>query len=121
MCVALFADQADRAGLSLARALLQLKTRSVILLDEASASLDAETDAIIQDALRRATVGKTVITIAHRLATIIDADHLVVLGSCKVLETGSPKDLLERDDSAFSALCRQSGDIDALRDHLLVR
>ena len=107
--------------MSLARGLLQLKTRSIMLLDEVSSSVDNETDERIQDALRRATVGKTVITIAHRLASIIDADHLVVLGAGKVLETGSPKDLLERDNSAFSALCRQSGDIDALRDRVLSR
>ena len=104
--------------MALARGLLQLKTRSIILLDEASASLDAHTEAVIQDALRRATVGKTVITIAHRLASVIDADHLVVLGHGRVLETGSPRELLERDDSAFSALCRQSGDIEALRERV---
>lgn len=105
---------ADRPGMALARGLLQLKTRSICLLDEASASLDAHTDAIIQAALRRATVGKTVITIAHRLESIIHSDLVVVLGHGSVLETGSPAELLLDDRSAFAALCRQSGDFDAL-------
>lgn len=65
------------------------------MLDEATASVDVDTDAAIQDALRLQFGDITCLTIAHRLNTIMDADRVVVLDSGQVLEDGTPASLLE--------------------------
>eukprot|EP00667_Euglena_gracilis_P000260 EG_transcript_260 len=85
----------------LARAFL--KRSRVLCLDEATASVDYETDKVIQGLLRTAFGNCTIITIAHRLTTILDYDKVLVLGEGKVLEYDSPAVLLQR-DSALKAM-----------------
>ena len=79
----------ERQRISIARAFL--KDAPVILLDEATASLDAENETVIQEALSRLIKNKTVIIIAHRMRTIAKADHIVVLKDGMVAEQGSPE------------------------------
>ena len=74
--------------------------------DEASASVDFQTDAKLQAAFRSdALADSMVLIIAHRLATVINSDRILVLGAGKVLEYDSPAALLKKKDSAFRALC----------------
>ena len=98
----------ERQLLCFARALLQ--RRPLLVLDEATANLDADTDARIQRLLRRDLSGTTLLTIAHRLQTIIDYDTLLVMGSGKLLEQGSPTELLGL-DGAFASIVRAVGPV----------
>ena len=84
----------ERQRISIARALL--KDAPVVLLDEATASLDVENETKVQEALSRLLVGKTVIVIAHRMRTVQAADKIVVLDGGRVAEQGSPAELLAR-------------------------
>ena len=94
----------ERQRISIARAFL--KDAPVILLDEATASLDAENETAIQEALSRLIKNKTVMIIAHRMRTIAKADHIVVLKDGTVAEQGSPKALSEY-DSIYSRMTKQ--------------
>ncbi len=94
----------ERQRISIARAFL--KDAPVILLDEATASLDAENETAIQEALSRLIKNKTVMIIAHRMRTIARADHIVVLTDGVVAEQGSPKSLSEY-DSIYSRMTKQ--------------
>ena len=85
----------ERQRLSIARALL--KDAPIVLLDEATASLDPENEALIQKAISRLISGKTVIVIAHRLRTIVDADKIIVLDNGKMAQQGTHEELMERD------------------------
>ncbi|MDO4338461.1 MAG: ABC transporter ATP-binding protein [Eubacteriales bacterium] len=84
----------ERQRISIARALL--KDAPIILLDEATASLDPENEVLIQEAISRLITGKTVLVIAHRLRTIVDADQIIVLENGHVAECGSHNELVER-------------------------
>ena len=84
----------ERQRISIARALL--KDAPVILLDEATASLDAENETKIQAGISELIQGKTVIIIAHRMRTVRNADHIVVLGGGTVIEQGTPEDLMAK-------------------------
>jgi ATP-binding cassette subfamily B protein len=94
----------ERQRISIARAFL--KDAPIILLDEATASLDAENETVIQEALSRLIKDKTVLIIAHRMRTIANADHIVVLKDGVVAEEGSPEELSSR-DSIYSRMTRQ--------------
>lgn len=83
----------ERQRISIARALL--KDAPIVLLDEATASLDVENETKVQSALSRLLVGKTVLVIAHRMRTVAGADHIVVLDNGHVVEQGSPTQLME--------------------------
>ena len=85
----------ERQRISIARAFL--KDAPVILLDEATASLDAENETVIQEALSKLIKGKTVLIIAHRMRTIANADHIVVLKDGVVAEEGTPQELMAKD------------------------
>ncbi|KAK2590636.1 hypothetical protein QQS21_011682 [Conoideocrella luteorostrata] len=82
----------ERQRIAIARAIL--KDAPILLLDEATASLDSHTEREIQDALERVTSGRTTITIAHRLSTITTSDQIVVLDKGKVAECGTHEELL---------------------------
>lgn len=100
----------ERQRISIARALL--KDSPVILLDEATASLDAENETHIQRAISRLVKGKTVLIIAHRMRTVEGADKLVLLKDGKVAEQGSPKKLLAK-GGVYAKMCQlqqQSGE-----------
>lgn len=85
----------ERQRISIARALL--KNAPIVLLDEATASLDVENESKVQAALSRLLAGKTVLVIAHRMRTVQSADKVVVLAEGKVAEQGSPVELLAMD------------------------
>ncbi|KAI8806674.1 P-loop containing nucleoside triphosphate hydrolase protein [Cladochytrium replicatum] len=102
----------ERQLLCLARALL--KKPKILVMDEATANVDYETDAMIQKVLREDFTEATVLTIAHRLNTIIDYSRVLFLDSGRVVEYDSPAHLLADPSSAFSALVRQTGDANAV-------
>ena len=82
----------ERQRISIARALL--KNAPIVLLDEATASLDVENETKVQGALSRLLAGKTVLVIAHRMRTVAGADHIVALKDGKVAQQGSPQELM---------------------------
>ena len=89
----------ERQRISIARALL--KNAPIVLLDEATASLDVENETKVQGALSRLLQGKTVLVIAHRMRTVEAADKIVVLADGQVAEEGSPAELMAKDKSIF--------------------
>ncbi|MBR6051222.1 MAG: ABC transporter ATP-binding protein [Clostridia bacterium] len=89
----------ERQRISIARALL--KDAPIVLLDEATASLDVENETKVQEALSRLLSGKTVLVIAHRMRTVSGADKIVVLKEGKVSEEGRPEELLKNENSLF--------------------
>jgi len=103
-------SQGQRQLLCLARALL--KNPRVLVMDEATASIDYATDAAIQDTIRELT--STIITIAHRLQTVVDYDKVLVLDKGSVVEYGHPWELMQMPDGSFKGMCETSGDFDNL-------
>ncbi|XP_049850714.1 ABC transporter C family member 8-like [Schistocerca gregaria] len=97
----------QRQMISMARCLL--RDTKILLLDEATASLDIESDTLIQTMIRKHFVNRTVITIAHRLITIIDNDRVMVLDSGKIVEFDSPKALLDKKDGHFYKMVLATG------------
>ncbi|KAJ5913059.1 hypothetical protein N7504_001942 [Penicillium tannophilum] len=106
-------SQGQRQLLCLARALL--KKPRVLMMDEATASIDYATDAKIQETLRELH-DSTIITIAHRLQTIIDYDKVLVLDHGKVIEYDHPWTLINSEDGLFRGMCENSGNMDVLLD-----
>jgi ABC-type multidrug transport system fused ATPase/permease subunit len=96
----------ERQLLCLARAFL--RRARVVVLDEASASVDARTDAALQAAVKRSFAGATVITIAHRINTVLASDLVLDKDAGRVLEAGAPAELLADPGSAFAGLVRES-------------
>ncbi|GKT32288.1 ATP-binding cassette sub-family C member 2 [Aduncisulcus paluster] len=99
-------SQGQRQLVCLARALLV--GSKILLLDEATASLDNESDTAIQKVLREEFSHCTLLTVAHRLHTVIDFDRIMVLGDGRVLEIGSPHELLEK-EGEFAFLVKETG------------
>jgi len=103
----------QRQLLCIARALLQ--SCKILLLDEATASIDIETDNLIQKTIREAFLEQTTITIAHRLHTIIDCDKIIVLDQGKIVEFGTPHELLSNPDSYFLKMVNESDSAEQLK------
>ncbi|KAK0719640.1 hypothetical protein B0H67DRAFT_483988 [Lasiosphaeris hirsuta] len=103
-------SQGQRQLLCLARALL--KNPSVLVMDEATASIDYATDSAIQGTIQELT--STIITIAHRLQTIVDYDKVLVLDKGQIVEYGPPWELIKKANGSFKGMCETSGDFDSL-------
>ena len=84
-----------------------LKNNKIVLLDEATANIDVITEEIIQKLINEEFKGATVLTIAHRLNTIIKSDQIIMLDQGQLIETGSPKELLNDPTSNFSNLAKE--------------
>lgn len=97
----------QRQLLSMARALL--RNAHILLLDEATAAVDTETDAMIQRMIRTIFKDKTVLTIAHRLNTIMDSDRIMVLDKGEIVEFASPKDLIEKKNGYLLGMVDATG------------
>lgn len=93
--------------IAIARVILQ--NPEIILLDEATSSVDTETEAKIQDALQVLTKGRTTFTVAHRLSTVISADIILVIKDGMIAEQGSPHDLLKAKGKYFALWTKQFG------------
>lgn len=97
----------QRQLMCLARALLI--PSHILVLDEATAAVDVETDRVLQETIRTEFKDRTILTIAHRLNTIMDSDRIVVLEQGEVAEFDTPDNLLKNKDSLFYALSKQGG------------
>jgi ATP-binding cassette subfamily B protein len=104
----------QRQRIALARAIL--KDAPVLILDEATAALDSEVEAAIQQALERVMEGKTVIAIAHRLSTIARMDRIVVMEAGRIVEQGTHRELLDRGGLYARYWARQSGGFIGVED-----
>ncbi|KAF7348320.1 Multidrug resistance-associated ABC transporter protein [Mycena sanguinolenta] len=103
----------QRQIFALARAIV--RKSKILILDEATSAIDYKTDSTIQNSLRRELRGDvSLLTVAHRLQTIMDADKIMVLDAGRLVEFGSPKELLKIKDGKLRALVEESGDRNAL-------
>lgn len=92
----------ERQRIAIARAIL--KDAPILVLDEATSSLDSESEALIQDALAKLMEGKTVIAIAHRLSTVMRMDRIVVIESGKVVMSGTHEELVRKEGGLYKKL-----------------
>lgn len=97
----------QRQLLCLSRALLN--PSKILILDEATAAVDRETDKIIQETIRTAFKDRTILTIAHRIDTVLDSDKIMVLDKGEVKEFDTPDNLLKNKESLFYGLCEKGG------------
>ena len=95
----------ERQRLAIARAII--KNPSILILDEATSSLDVETESIIQDSLNRIVQGRTTIAIAHRLSTLRNADRLLVLDKGRIAEAGTHMELLKKKGIYYNLVMAQ--------------
>ncbi|KAH8893638.1 ABC transporter [Thozetella sp. PMI_491] len=98
-------SQGQQQLFSLARAILMRRTRGkIVLLDEATSSVDAQTDKIMQQLIREEFKDHTIVTVAHRLDTIMDSDIVLLLDAGQLVEAGPPLELLQKGDGLFKEL-----------------
>jgi ATP-binding cassette subfamily B protein len=95
----------QRQRIAIARAFL--KDSPILLLDEATASLDSDSEEAVREALGRLMQRRTVIAIAHRLSTLRNFDRIIVLKFGRVVEDGSPDDLIKRQGTYYQLLCSE--------------
>ncbi|SGZ40190.1 related to Metal resistance protein YCF1 [Hanseniaspora guilliermondii] len=95
--------------LNLARALLISTKTSILVLDEATAQVDVETDKIIQETIKTAFQDKIIISIAHRIHTILSFDKIIALDAGEVIEFDTPTNLIAKKEGIFYSLCKEAG------------
>ncbi|KDR78080.1 hypothetical protein GALMADRAFT_224469 [Galerina marginata CBS 339.88] len=100
-------SQGQRQLIAMARALL--RRSSIIVLDEATSSIDFATDAKIQATIREEFTSSLLLTVAHRLRTVIDYDRLIVLDKGQIVEFDTPGNLIDKEDGIFRNMCLKSG------------
>ena len=103
----------EKQRISIARAILA--DPKILILDEATSAVDSETEKAIQNAIDKLVEGRTTIAIAHRLATLRNADKLIVVDDGHIAETGTHADLLAQEDGQFAKLVRMQQEINQLR------
>ncbi|KAE8381911.1 putative multidrug resistance protein [Aspergillus bertholletiae] len=99
-------SQGQQQLFCLARAILRKSGSNILILDEATSSVDNDTDAVMQKVITEVFAGYTIISVAHRLDTIMDSDMVAVLDAGKLMEFDSPESLLAR-DSIFRRMCQK--------------
>lgn len=112
-------SQGQRQLICISRALL--RRSKIIILDEATSSVDAATDSLIQETIRINFAHATVLTIAHRLETIVDSDRIMLLSDGRVAEFDSPHRLLSDSSSHFHRLVAQGGEANLNRLQTLAK
>ncbi|MBA3708953.1 MAG: ABC transporter ATP-binding protein, partial [Planctomycetes bacterium] len=108
----------ERQRLSIARAIVH--DPPILILDEATSAVDSETEKAIQEAIARLVKGRTTIAIAHRLATLRNADHLLVIDDGRVIERGTHDELMAKEDGHFARLVRLQTEINKLKVEQIV-
>jgi len=107
----------ERQRIAIARAILH--NPKILVLDEATASVDTETERMIQEALERLIDGRTVFAIAHRLSTLRNADRLVVIDDGKIAEVGTHEELLAMEDGIYKKLVEMQQEVNKLRENFI--
>ena len=103
----------EKQRISIARAVLT--DPSILIFDEATAAVDSETERLIQDAIDKLIAGKTTLMIAHRLSTLRRATRILVVDNGKIIENGSPEELMEKKGKYYKLVKIQSMAQDAER------
>jgi ATP-binding cassette subfamily B protein len=107
----------ERQRIAIARAILH--NPKVLILDEATASVDTETERMIQEAIENLVEGRTVFAIAHRLSTLRNADRLIVIDEGKIAEMGTPDELLAKEDGIYARLVAMQREVNKLRENFI--
>lgn len=109
-------SQGQQQLVCIARALLA--DSKIIVLDEATSSIDAATDDLIQQSIRSCFVDRTLIVVAHRLRTVSDFDRILVLDGGRMVEFGTPRELWDN-DGVFRGMCDSTGEKEELRQSIV--